>query len=142
MTQRQEGEAAQARIAQLEQQLQQATDVAAQLYRALNEASSMIDPPNGEHAAYQVELALGARFLRIPRSQVVAEVDFERWCLMTCQSAGLNVPTDLASEAALIIERTAPYRLFQTQHQQPHGGEIHRAWIADRLKVTATQVCS
>lgn len=142
MTQSQEGAALHARVADLEHQLQRATNIASRLYHALDQASSMIDPPDGQHVAYEAELALGARLLRIARPKVVAEVDYEQWCLATCKSVGINVPMGLASEAALIVERKAPYRQFQAEHQQPHGGEIHRAWLADRLKVTAARPCS
>jgi hypothetical protein len=58
----------QARIIELEGQLNTARGVASTLYHALDDASSVVDAGDDEDYAYQAELESGASFLGIRRS--------------------------------------------------------------------------
>lgn len=62
-----------------------------------------------------------------------SHVEFEAWCLRTCAASGIAVPSRLASEAALIVEKMAPYRSFRVDHDAPYGSKAHRDWVVCQL---------
>ena len=58
---------------------------------------------------------------------------WETWCLSVCKDHGVPLDTQLASEAALVIERLAPTGQWNALDAGPIGSSMHKEWIASRL---------
>lgn len=99
------------------------------------EASFILEYLRGKGQLRELlDFAIGkaaAREVEVTREQAMTL--WETWCLTTCKDHGVALTTDLASEAALMIERLAPTTQWATISNAPVGSRPHKEWILSRL---------